>query len=629
MERRSDGKGLDALPRTVDQVEEQVRDEDRGEDRGQEADDESDGEALDGPGAELEEEKGGHDRRHVGVDDRAPRALEAEVDGGLWRLAVVHLLADALEDEDVRIDGHADRQDEARDAGQRERRVDVGHRAEEDERVEDERQNRVRAREPVIENHREKDANHADDRGEDAFLDGVEAERRPHGAFLENDHLGRKRARTEHEREGVCLLRGEVPLDDAAILDLAVDVRRGLDALVEHDREALVDVLARDLPELQGSLGIQKEHDGGLVELVAVDARVLHVAARDGGGALEHVPDRRARAGVGVFVEALDDLEVLGHRAAVGGSGSLHRRERTAAVIHELELEEARRPYDLLDAARIAHAGDRAHDAVGALPLDDGLGDAESVDAIADRLDGLARRLVLYRDPLGVLEGDLPFAPALVDGPRIRRKNRRDEILELRGVRLLVDREREARAVRGTGGDHGHAALAAFVFEPLERVLSLDAQRIGRLHLHDEVDAAAKGHPPPEAVPEDVRDRRVGRSRRRLLQRLVAPPPVRTDRTEKDGQRHADAPSGGLVHERNLRARARPEGGEEPPVRQGDRGMRPASPGEPAESSRTLTPQPGKCRGHGREEYGASETRVSLSTTSGGSAARSRSCRQA
>src|SRR5664279_2124860 len=105
MERRSDGEGLDPLLRTVDQVEEQVRHEDRGEDRGQKADDESDGEALDRPGAELEEKKGGHDGGDVGVDDGAPRALEAEVDGGLRRLAVVHLLADAFEDEDVRIDG--------------------------------------------------------------------------------------------------------------------------------------------------------------------------------------------------------------------------------------------------------------------------------------------------------------------------------------------------------------------------------------------------------------------------------------------------------------------------------------------------------------------------------------------
>src|SRR5450756_420529 len=504
MERRSDGEGLDALLRTVDQVEEEVRHEDRGEDRGEKADDEGDGEALDGPRAELEQEEGGGDRRDVRVDDRAPGALEAEVDRGLRSLAVVHLLADAFEDEDVRVDRHADREDETRDARQRERRVDVRHRPEEDERVQDEGEDRIHAGEAVIENHREEDTDHAHDRGEDAFLDRVEPERRPDRALLEDDHLGWERARAEDEREGVGLLGREVALDDAALLDLTVDVRRGLNALVEHDREALVDVLARDLRELHGARRVQEEHDGRLVELVAVDSGVLQVAPRDGGGALQDVPDGSARAGVGVLVEALDDLEILGHRTAVRPSSDVHGRVRTAAVVHELQLEEARRADDLLDAARVVHAGDLDDDAVGSLPLDDGLGDTEGVDAVADRLDGLARRLVLDRDPLGVLVRNPPLAAALVDGPRVRREDACHEILELRGVRLLVEPEREARAVGRARRHDRHAALAALVLQALERVLGLGAQRVGGLDLHDEVDAAAQVEAQLEPVPQTV-----------------------------------------------------------------------------------------------------------------------------
>ena len=91
MERRSDGEGLDALLRTVDQVEEQVRHEYRGEDRGQKADDEGDGEALDGARAELEEKQRRHDGRHVGIDDRAharlnPRSIAAFVEFILTRI---------------------------------------------------------------------------------------------------------------------------------------------------------------------------------------------------------------------------------------------------------------------------------------------------------------------------------------------------------------------------------------------------------------------------------------------------------------------------------------------------------------------------------------------------------------
>ena len=42
-------------------------------------------------------------------------------------LAVGELLLDALEDQHVRVDAHADRQDEAGDARQRHRRAEVGH----------------------------------------------------------------------------------------------------------------------------------------------------------------------------------------------------------------------------------------------------------------------------------------------------------------------------------------------------------------------------------------------------------------------------------------------------------------------------------------------------------------------
>ena len=55
-------------------------------------------------------------------------------DGRAHGLAVPQLLADALEDEHVRVDPHADGQDDAGDAGQGEGRLGVGHRPEQDER---------------------------------------------------------------------------------------------------------------------------------------------------------------------------------------------------------------------------------------------------------------------------------------------------------------------------------------------------------------------------------------------------------------------------------------------------------------------------------------------------------------
>ena len=65
--------------------------------------------------------------------------------------------------------------------------------------------------------------------------------------------------------------------------------------------------------------------------------------------------------------------------------------------------------------------------------LDSRLGDAESVDAVPDRLDGLPDGLALDLDPRGVAEADAPLAPALVDLPVVRREGRLQEVLTARG----------------------------------------------------------------------------------------------------------------------------------------------------------------------------------------------------
>src|SRR5919112_4718808 len=80
-----------------------ARDVDRREEVGDQAQDERDGEAADRPRPEDEEEERGDDGRHVRVDDGGERALEPLIDGRGDGLAREHLLADALEDEDVGV----------------------------------------------------------------------------------------------------------------------------------------------------------------------------------------------------------------------------------------------------------------------------------------------------------------------------------------------------------------------------------------------------------------------------------------------------------------------------------------------------------------------------------------------
>ena len=60
-------------------------------------------------------------RHHVGGDDRAIRALERRLHGGARRLAVADLVLQSLEEHDVGVGGHPERDHQPSDAGERER----------------------------------------------------------------------------------------------------------------------------------------------------------------------------------------------------------------------------------------------------------------------------------------------------------------------------------------------------------------------------------------------------------------------------------------------------------------------------------------------------------------------------
>ena len=85
--------------------------------------------------------------------------------------------------------------------GQRHDGADVGHQAEQDDQVEDQRHHRVHARQPVVDQHEHDDQQQADDRRQHAGADRVGAERRADGALFEVGQRGRQRARAQHQRQ--------------------------------------------------------------------------------------------------------------------------------------------------------------------------------------------------------------------------------------------------------------------------------------------------------------------------------------------------------------------------------------------------------------------------------------------
>jgi hypothetical protein len=99
--------------RTIQALENELADEIGRKDIGDQTDDERHGKALDRPGSKREQESRGDQRRCMRVDDDDPHALESIGNGGLDRLAVTQLLADALKDEHVGVHADADGQNHA------------------------------------------------------------------------------------------------------------------------------------------------------------------------------------------------------------------------------------------------------------------------------------------------------------------------------------------------------------------------------------------------------------------------------------------------------------------------------------------------------------------------------------
>ena len=122
-------------------------------------------------------------------------------------LAELQLLADALEDQHVGVDRHADGQDHAGDAGQRERGLEGADRAEQEDDVEDQGDDGVDARALVVDEHEDDDQDQPDHAGPQPADDRVAPERRADRPLLEVGDRGRQRAGAQHQRQVLGALR--------------------------------------------------------------------------------------------------------------------------------------------------------------------------------------------------------------------------------------------------------------------------------------------------------------------------------------------------------------------------------------------------------------------------------------
>ena len=161
----------------AEQPEDGARRRDRGQQRHQGSDQQHQREALHACGRDEEEDDGGDRGDDVRVDDRREALAVTRRDRGAHRLAGAVLLLHALEDDDVRVGGHPQRQDHPCEARQGQRDVEDQDRRVEEGGVDAEADHGDDAEHAVEDEQEERDDEEARDCGLPGLRERVRAER--------------------------------------------------------------------------------------------------------------------------------------------------------------------------------------------------------------------------------------------------------------------------------------------------------------------------------------------------------------------------------------------------------------------------------------------------------------------
>ena len=514
-------------------VEDQAGDEDGGQHGSDDTDDERRGEALDRTGTEDVEDDTGEEGGHLAVDDGGVGILVTVDDGLGEALARGQLFLDTLIDDHVRIHGHTQGQDETGDTREGEDGAEGHEGSEEQEDVAQEGDVGDETGTLVEEHHVDEHQDEGDQEGDETGADGSGTEGRAHDLLLDDGGRSRELTGLEDVRKVLSLLHVEVAGDlGAAAGDLVQDVRVGIHEAVEDDGDLLADVVLGEVGPGGSAFGVHRhghvrsaaaavaaavEFDAGVGHDTAVerglavtggsldgdelvDVRALDILARLHGpetaealreDILRHgeVPvhhhgiDTVGEADAGVVHAAgLQDGE---ERVGDGGAVAEVREDlRDAGVdgieVHLVggeggpELEGGGTLQELADTLRILDARELDEDLAAVLDaLDVRLGDAETVDTVAEHVEG-------------VVDGALRFVADdlddfLVGGFRLHL------VAELVGAEDLG----EPAAVRGLGpgafeqADEILAGVHVVLLRQIERFLEVGIGAVAGEGLHE------------------------------------------------------------------------------------------------------------------------------------------------
>src|SRR5262249_38596695 len=180
--------------------------------------------------------------------------------------------------------------------------------------------------------------------------------------------------------------------------DTLLNDGRRIDGIVQHDRHALLDVVAGDPLEFPSTLGIEGDRDVRIIELANRHTRIAQYVAGQHDPPLDQVGDAIFTSRIffhGSIEEALTAIGKLAFsllqdvRLSVFGyaGGKIHLH--LVVLIQHLELEQGRFFDEILGPLRILDTGELYNDLLQSLPLHKRFRDAKLVDAVPDRFQRL------------------------------------------------------------------------------------------------------------------------------------------------------------------------------------------------------------------------------------------------
>src|ERR1700682_2211199 len=435
-----------------DDGEQVVGHDDRGDQAYRDTEAEGQGKALDLRRPDEAQDHAGDECRGVRVADGGPSAPDCSIDGGGDGATRPHLFFEAFEDQDVRVDGHAHREDEPGDAGKSHGDWNHLEEGQDHSGVKEQGDAREKPGHAVVQDHEDHHYRQTEKPGRDAELDRLRAERGTDLDDVKHLEVDWQRPGVDAGREVLSALLGEAAADHRLTTrDLGEGDRVGQELATDRVRRLSGQAGAVVRP---GNLGdvirvgpvvdvlLREVQPYGKVPLRTVPARTRASGDVSACQVGEETTATRCEADVDHPTHAVlvdgggRALDVVSRQASESRSETRLRAVGYLVVLYPFRIDQLGNRADGLLRLVGGHAGEVDCDpvVVGASPTNFRLADAQSVHALVDHVDG----------PL--LDVGARLSGRKVDQPVV-------DVRAAREVEASVDVELPATEVRRQAGD--------------------------------------------------------------------------------------------------------------------------------------------------------------------------------